>query len=122
MYYIIKKHISTPISTVVGFEAPKYIASKSSQNVIFEFMLDGKPTRRWINKDDVVLLTDDKEFFLKTLGEFKKLEEEQLSIINQAKSELDNKIESSKEVIQQAIDRFDKLKRQQGVPCILKEF
>ena len=64
MYYVIKKNITNPTSCFMGFAAPKYIAAKNSDNVIFEFTKDGKITRKWVKKEEVVLLTEDKEFFI----------------------------------------------------------
>ena len=42
MYYVIKRQIGIPLVTFIGFKVPKYIASKNSENIIFEFTKDGK--------------------------------------------------------------------------------
>lgn len=122
MYYVIKKQSNSLVSTVIGFEVPKYIVSKNSQNVIFEFIKDDKPLRKWVSKDDIVLLTDNKEFFLKTLERFKKIEGEQLMLIGQAQEELDRTIKDGIAKVNETIEEFHQLKYTGKIPCILKEF
>lgn len=121
MYYVIKKQTNSLVSTVIGFEVPKYIVSKNSENVIFEFIKDDKPLRKWVNKDDIVLLTDNREFFLKTLEKFKKIEGEQLLLIGQAQEELDRTIKDGIAKVNETIEEFNKLKYTGKVPCILKK-
>lgn len=121
MYYVIKKQANSLVSTVIGFEVPKYIVSKNSQNVIFEFIKDDKPIRKWVNKDDIVLLTDNMEFFLKTLEKFKKIESEQLALIDQAQEELDRTITNGIAKVNETIEKFNQLKYTGKIPCILKD-
>lgn len=61
MYYVIKRQYVAPMQRFIGFIVSKYIASKNSDNVIFEFVKDDKVQRKWIKRDDIVLLTKDKE-------------------------------------------------------------
>lgn len=120
MYFVIKKILSKPIPEVVGFEVLKYIATKGSTNVIFEFKKDDKIIRKWIDKNEIILLTADKEFFLKTLANFKKIESEQLSFLQQAKDRFDATIKQTQAVIEKNIEEFNKLRQSDDVPCVLK--
>ncbi|MDA3908074.1 MAG: hypothetical protein PF437_03225 [Sulfurimonas sp.] len=100
---------------------PKYIASKNSENVIFEFQKDGKPDRKWIKKSDIILLTDDKKFFIKTVAHFKEVEEAQQKLIDAAQAQLDQSIENFTEAMNAEIDEFSEIRDSSDVPCILKE-
>lgn len=120
MYYVIKRQTHTPPSYFIGFRVPKFIVSKSSKNVIFEFSKDGKPDRRWVKKDEIVLLTKDKDYFDKVLNRFKDIESQQQSLVNEAKENLQKSMENFVETINAEIDEFHKLKHADDVPCVLK--
>lgn len=120
MYYVIKKQVDNPEVCFVGFRVPKYIASKNSENVIFEFERDGKITRKWIKKKEIVLLTDDKEFFLKTMDKFKNVESTQKKLIDEAHAKLEESMEALTENVNAEIDEFEKLRDSTDVPCVLK--
>ena len=86
MYYVIQRKYYDPKKFYLAFRVPKFIASKNSKNIIFEFTIDGKVKRKWAPKDEVVLLTDNIELFQKTLERFDTIEEkhqEQLHIAQQ---------------------------------------
>jgi lipopolysaccharide biosynthesis regulator YciM len=94
MYYVIIKKPKTHPPEFMGFKVPKFITKKQSDNVIFEFKIDGKVVRKWINKRDILLVTDDKAFYLKTLERFKKVQQEQEELVQEAKNKLNETIES----------------------------
>jgi len=120
MYYVIKKQENVPLKCFIGFAVPKYIAGKDSENVIFEFMKDGKPQRKWIKKADIVLLTDDKKFFMQTMDKFKKTEEEQQKLVEMARDELDKSIENFSQTMESEINEFNEIKNSDDIPDILK--
>lgn len=119
MYYVIKKQDS-PSECFIGFKVPKYIASRNNENVIFEFKIDGKVNRKWIKKDDIVLLTDDKDFFIKTMDQFKAVEAEQKNLVDTAKKHFEQSIEIFTETVNAQLDEFNEIKHADDIPCILK--
>ena len=120
MYYVIKRQKDKPLSCFIGFMVPKFIASKNSDTVIFEFQKDGKAQRKWVHKDDIVLLTDDKKFFLKTMKQFKSVEETQQKLVNEARQKLDERMEAFTETVNAEINEFNEIRDSDDVPCILK--
>ena len=121
MYYVIKKQIGTPPTCFLGFKVPKYIASKNNDNVIFEFEKNGKVSRKWVRKDEIILLTENKEFFVKTLEQFKAVEATQQKLVDEAREKLDESMETFSETINSEIEEFEEIRDASDVPCILKE-
>lgn len=120
MYYLIKRNHS-PSQCFVGLKVPKYIAAKNNDSVIFEFTVNGKITRKWVKKEDIILLTDNEEFFIKTMEKFKTLESEQQELINSAKEQLEQSMKIFTETINAEIDKFNENRDSADVPCILKD-
>jgi hypothetical protein len=121
MYYVIKRQHTSPLATFISFPVPKYIASKNSENVIFEFQKNGKPDRKWVKKSDIILLTNDKEFFIKTVDHFKDVEATQQKLIDAAQEQLNQSIETFTETMHAEIDEFNEIRDSADVPCILKD-
>ena len=121
MYYVIKKNIGNPTSCFIGFAALKYIAAKNSDNVIFEFKKDGKVTRKWVKKEEIILLTDDKEFFLKTINQFQEVEATQQKLIDDAQAKLEQTMVEFTENVNAEIEEFEEIRDSSDVPCILKD-
>jgi aminoglycoside N3'-acetyltransferase len=119
MYYVIKKQDS-PSKCFIGFKVPKYIASNTNNSVIFEFIVDGKTTRKWIKKHDIILLTEDKEYFLKIMQEFENVEKMQQELINEAQQKLNKSRETFTEVMHEQINQYNEIRHLEDVPCILK--
>lgn len=88
MYYVIKKQLNNHPVTCIGFAVEKYIASKTNKNVIFLFLQDGKVVRKWVKLEEIVLLTDDKAYFLKILKQFKEVQEQQEKLLAEAEKNL----------------------------------
>lgn len=121
MYYVIKRQHATPLSTFIYFPVPKYIASKNNAHVIFEFTKNGKPERKWVKKEDIILLTDDKKFFLKTVEHFKSIESTQQKLIDEAQDQLNQSVINFTETMKSEIDEFSEIRDSSDVPCILKD-
>lgn len=121
MYYVIKKQTDNPLQCFIGFQVPKYIASKNNDTVIFEFSQNGKPTRKWVKKDDIILFTEDKDFFIKTMDQFKAVETTQKKLVEAAREKLNESIEAFTENVNAEINEFNEIKKTSDVPCILKE-
>ena len=121
MYYVIKRQEGKPMSCFIGFMVPKFIASKNSDTVIFEFKKDDKTQRKWVKKEDIVLLTDDKAFFLKTMEQFRAVEETQQKLVDEARKKLDESMETFTEAVNAEINEFNEIRDSADVPCILKD-
>jgi len=126
MYYVIKQQFSSPIHHFIGFVVEKYIASKNNEHVIFEFHKDGKVNskvdRKWVKKKDIILLTENKSFFIQMLNKLKATEDAQQELVNQAKEQLEESMENFTNVMHEEIDKLQELKVSGDVPCILKDF
>ena len=121
MYYVIKRQKDSPLKCFIGFQVPKYIASKTNDNVIFEFIKDGKSQRKWVAKDDIVLLTQDKEFFLKIMSRFKEVETTQQKLLDDAQKNLDKSVKTFTKSVNAELDKFNEIKISDDIPCILKD-
>ncbi len=120
MYYVIKKQKDSPSQCFIGFRVPKYIAAKNNDNVIFEFEKDGKVIRKWIKLDEIVLLTDDKDFYIKTMAKFKDVEATQQKLVDEAREQLSKSMETFTETVNAEIHDFEEIRGSDDVPCILK--
>ncbi|EHP29587.1 hypothetical protein SMGD1_1063 [Sulfurimonas gotlandica GD1] len=100
---------------------PKYIASKNNESVIFEFQKDGKPIRKWVKKEDIILLTDNKDYFLETVKHFKDIEATQQKLVDEAHEQLNKSIEAFTETMNSEIDEYSEIRDSSDVPCILKD-
>ncbi|EQB39151.1 hypothetical protein M947_08300 [Sulfurimonas hongkongensis] len=120
MYYVIKKQHATPLSTFIGFPVRKFIASKNSDNVIFEFQKDGKPLRKWVKKEDIILLTDNKEYYQKTLKHFSEIESTQKKLVEEAQAHLKNSMETFTDTMHTEMDEYEELRDSSDVPCMLR--
>ena len=121
MYYVIKKQSEHPLKCFIGFKVEKYIASKKNDTVIFEFVKDGKTTRKWIKKEEIILLTEDKEFFIKTMDQFKSVETIQQKLIDDVREQLNQSLEAFTKNVNAEINEFNEIKSSSDVPCILKD-
>jgi len=120
MYYVIIKKPKTHPPEFMGFKVPKFITKKHSDNVIFEFTIDGKIVRKWINKEDILLVTEDKAFYLKTMQSFKKVQEEQQKLVADAQSKLNETIENYAQTMNEEFESFEEMRENDDIPCILK--
>ena len=120
MYYVIKKQTNKPGSTFIGFAVPKYIASKNNENVIFLFSKDGKVIRKWVKLSDIILLTDDKEYFLKVMNQFEEVEKAQQALVDEAHKKLEKSMTNFVDTMNAQIHDFEEIRDSTDVPCILK--
>jgi len=120
MYYVIIKQENNPSSHFFGFLAQKYLAAKNTDNIIFEVLKDGKTIRKWIDKKEIILLTEDKAYFVELMYQFKEVEAQQLKLINEAQQNLEDSIENYKQVLQEELSSFEKIRDNDDIPCLLK--
>ena len=120
MYYVIKKQTDKLPSTFLGFGVEKYIASKKNENVIFLFNKDGKVIRKWIKLEDIILLTEDKKYFLKVMNRFKNVEETQKKLVAEAHANLEKCMTNFVETMNTKITEFEEIRNASDVPDLLK--
>ncbi len=121
MYYVIKKHTVANPCQYLSFQVEKFIANKNNDTVIFELKIDGKLIRKWVKKDEIILLTENKEFFIQTLKDFRAVEETQKKLVAEARAQLDKSIEVYSETMLNEIEKFEESKDSNESRCILKE-
>ena len=119
MYYVIKRQYVAPTQRFVGFIVSKYIASKANDNVIFEFLKDDKTQRKWVKKDDIVLLTEDKEYFIEILNQFRAVESAQQELVNEAKAQLDQSIETFTETMDKELEEYTETQHSKDIRSLL---
>ena len=122
MYYVIKKQPDSLEQSFIGFQVPKYIAAKNNNHVILEFTLKGKVTRKWVKKEEIILLTDKKNYFLQIMKQFKKVEDTQKKLVEDARHKLDESMETFSETMQAEMDKFEEIKNSNDVPNMLKGY
>jgi len=122
MYYVIKKQPDSIEQSFIGFQVPKYIAAKNNDHVILEFSVNGKVTRKWVKKEEIILLTDSKAYFLKIMKEFKGVEETQKKLVEDARAKLDESMETFTETMKSEMDKFEEIRNSDDVPNMLKGF
>jgi len=120
MYYVIKKQPAKFPSSFMAFGVEKYIASKTNENVIFLFSHEGKIVRKWVKLKDIILLTDNKEYFLKIMKEFKAVEEQQKALVEEAQKNLEESMINFSETMQAHINDYEEIRDSSDVPDILK--
>lgn len=92
MYYVIQRHHGDPKKHYIAYSVPRYISSENSQNVIFEFKHEGQIKRKWTSKEEIVLLTENRELFEKVLRQLEDLKQTHLKKIDTAEKQLDEAI------------------------------
>lgn len=121
MYYVIKQQTSTSMQHFIGFVVDRYIASKNSDTVIFEFTKDGKNERKWVKKSEIILLTQEKVYFLEIFNQLKSAEALQQELVNHAKEHLEESILNFDNTMKKEIDKIQELKNCGNVSCILSD-
>jgi len=121
MYYVIKRQINKLPSTFIGFAVQKYIASKVNKNVIFLFTQDGKIVRKWVKLEEVILLTEDKEYFLKIMNQLGDVENQQKKLVEEAQQNLEESMVNFAETMESEIHNYEEIRDASDVPDILKD-
>ena len=121
MYYVIKKQIDRLPSTFLGFAVEKYIASKQNKNVIFLFSKDGKVIRKWVKLEEIILLTEDKEYFLEVMKQFKDVEDAQKKLVADAQANLEKSMTNFADTMNSQILEYEEIRDATDVPDVLKD-
>ncbi len=89
MYYVIQILHGSKEKHFVSYQVPKYIFSTKNSNIIFEFGERPNIKRKWAPKEDIILLTKDKEFFQAYLNKLIEMQANYLKEISKAQAEVD---------------------------------
>jgi hypothetical protein len=108
MYYVIQRHHTDPKKHYLAYSVPRYISSDNSQNIIFEFQHEGTVKRKWAPKEEIILLTDDKQLFQTTLKRLEELKHSHLERIDAAQTQLNSEITALLNTMQ---NEFEQIKR-----------
>lgn len=108
MCYVIQRHQGDPKKHYIAYRVPKYISSKNSQNIIFEFQHEGTVKRKWAPKDEIILLTDDQELFQTTLTRLEELKQSHIKKIDAAQAQLNHEFSSLLNTMQNEFDTIRK--------------
>ena len=100
MYYVIQRHLNNHKKHFFAYSVVKYIAAKNTQNIIFEIHQHGEVERKWSPKDDVILLTQDKELFRTTYERLEAISAKHLKKIDAVQEELNHEIQEFNESMQ----------------------
>jgi len=123
MYYVIQKKHNDYYKHFLAYKVPTFKTSKSSENVIFEFkMSDGTVKRKWANKVDLILITDNEEFFNMMYKRLNSMEDKHNDEIKEHQEKVSASINSFKEDMDEEFDKFMEKKKHDKVPCALKKF
>lgn len=104
MYYVIQRHHSDPKKHYLAYTVPRYISSENSVNIIFEFQHEGVVKRKWAPKEEIILLTADKQLFQTTLQRLEGLKSSHLERIDAAQAQLNDEINALLNTMQNEFD------------------
>lgn len=104
MYYVIQRHHNNHKKHYFAYSVAKYIAAKNTQNIIFEINHNGVMKRKWSPKEDIILLTEDKELFRTTYERLETLSAHHLEKINAVQEELNNAVSDFHQTMQKEFE------------------
>jgi hypothetical protein len=104
MYYVIQRHNNNHKKHFFAYSVIKYITAKNTHNIIFEINQNGVIKRKWSPKEDIVLLTEDKELFRTTYERLESLSVHHLEKINAVQEELNTAVHDFHETMQKEFE------------------
>lgn len=104
MYYVIQRHHHNHQKHYFAYTVVKYISAKNTQNIIFEITQNGVTKRKWSPKEDIILLTADKELFRTTLERLEAIKEHHLGKINAVQEKLNQELNHFHDVLQKEFE------------------
>lgn len=122
MYYVVQILHDSKEKHFVSYKASKYILSSKNRNIIFEFGEKPDVKRKWAPREDIILLTQDKEFFKAYVTKLISMESEHLEKINQAKEEVERLSQQYREELHSELSSFKELSTKNSkIPSLLKD-
>lgn len=106
MHYVIQRVREPKLKHFLAYPVPRYISSPQTDNIIMEFIIEGKKVRKWAAKSDIILITEDEQLYRSTLEQLRTIEQKHLQQIAQAQKQMlmsENALESDLDVAFEAI-------------------
>ena len=116
MYYVIQALDGIKNKHFVSYSVPKYKSSSKNNTVIFEFGEKPNIKRKWAPKEEIILLTQDRQFFLSFLKKLKSTEEIYLQKIDEQQKKLDALFSEMKDEMQ---NQFTTMQNDKSSPSLL---
>lgn len=104
MFYVIQQHHNNHKKHYLAYVIIRYIAAKNTHNIIFEINQNGLIKRKWSPKEDIILLTDDKDLFRTTLERLESIKNHHLEKIDAAQEQLNHEISHYYETMQKEFE------------------
>lgn len=104
MYYVIQRHHNNHKKHFFAYSVAKYITAKNTLNIIFEINQNGVMKRKWSPKEDIVLLTEDKELFRTMYERLESLSVHHLEKINAVQEEFNTAVHDFHETMQKEFE------------------
>lgn len=104
MYYVIQRHHNNHQKHYFAYAVAKYISAKNTQNIIFEISQNGETKRKWSPKEDIILLTADKELFRTTMERLESIKNHHLEKIDAAQEKLNHEVNLFHETMQKEFE------------------
>lgn len=111
MFYVIQRHHNNHKKHYLAYVTIRYIAAKNTHNIIFEINQNGVIKRKWSPKEDIILLTDDKELFRTTLERLESIKNRHIEKIDAAQEQLNHEISQFRDTMQK---EFEMIKSSPG--------
>lgn len=122
MYYVIQVLHDSANKHFISYQVPKYILSTKSKNIIFEFGEKPDIKRKWAPREDIVLLTQDKEFFKAYLAKLTAMESEHIQKIDDVKEEVQRLLQEHRDALHSEFKHFQELcAKNTKVPSLLND-
>lgn len=122
MYYVIQHNFHDQLKHFIAFKVPKYITNANNKNIIFEFETDGKIKRKWSNKEDIILLTDDPEIFARVLKQLTMIADRHKKVIQEAQNVLNQEIKAFASAMEDEFVNISHQKLENEVVDLLDDF
>jgi hypothetical protein len=92
MFYVIQRYHGAPHKQYLTYIIARCITSNNSKNIIFEFKKGDEVKRKWVDKEDIVLITHNKQLFVTTIMRLEALTKGHMEKISVAQDKLDEEI------------------------------
>jgi len=120
MYYVVQMLHESQGKYFVSYQVPKYILSTKNKNIIFEFGEKPNIKRKWAAKEDIILLTQDKDFFQAYVNKLIKMEKSHLDEIVKAEEELERLQKEYKDHMCSELESFKELSHKSSkIPTLI---
>jgi len=118
MYYVIQALDGIKNKHFVSYSVQKYKSSPKNNTIIFEFGEKPNIKRKWTAKDEIILLTQDKQLFLNFLKKLKATEESYMKKIDEEEKKIEALLLELKNKMQ---TQFTSMQNNKSTSSLLKD-